>query len=68
LKKLAEAYEVSLSSPAASHRRAEARAAVLLARAGVKVAIVEAGAWRESVHCPNSTYGAMRERAGRGAP
>lgn len=38
-----------------------AAAAVTLARAGVEVAIVEAGAWRDPAHYPSSTYGAMRD-------
>lgn len=38
-----------------------ASAAVVLARGGAKVAIVEAGAWRDPEHYPSSTYGAMRD-------
>ncbi|MCA3015272.1 MAG: GMC family oxidoreductase [Myxococcaceae bacterium] len=38
-----------------------AAAAVVLARAGAKVALVEAGAWREPEHYPSSAYGAMRD-------
>ena len=38
-----------------------AAAASTLARAGAKVAIVEAGAWRDPEHYPNSTYGALRD-------
>ncbi|MFN7697057.1 MAG: GMC family oxidoreductase N-terminal domain-containing protein [Deltaproteobacteria bacterium] len=38
-----------------------AAAASLLSRAGAKVALVEAGAWREPEHYPNSAYGAMRD-------
>lgn len=36
-------------------------AASTLARGGAKVAIVEAGAWRDPDDYPNSTYGAMRD-------
>lgn len=38
-----------------------AAAAVVLARAGMRVAIVEAGAWRDPEHYPVSAYGAMRD-------
>lgn len=38
-----------------------ASAAVVLARAGAKVAIVEAGAWRDPSDYPHSSYGAMRD-------
>lgn len=38
-----------------------ATAAVTLARAGAKVAIVEAGAWRDPQDYPASVYGAMRD-------
>lgn len=38
-----------------------ATAAVTLARAGHKVAIVEAGPWRDPDDYPSSTYGAMRD-------
>ncbi|MGE0787395.1 MAG: GMC family oxidoreductase N-terminal domain-containing protein [Sandaracinaceae bacterium] len=38
-----------------------ASAAVILARGGARVAIVEAGAWRDPEHYPSSTYGAMRD-------
>lgn len=38
-----------------------AAAAVTLARAGASVAIVEAGAWRDPEHYPQSTFGAMRD-------
>jgi choline dehydrogenase-like flavoprotein len=38
-----------------------ATAAVTLARSGARVAIVEAGAWRDPEHYPSSTYGAMRD-------
>lgn len=38
-----------------------ATAAVTLARAGHKVAIVEAGPWRDPEDYPSSTYGAMRD-------
>lgn len=38
-----------------------AMAAVTLARGGAKVAIVEAGAWREPDDYPSSCYGAMRD-------
>jgi choline dehydrogenase-like flavoprotein len=38
-----------------------AAAAVTLARGGAKVAIVEAGAWRDPEQYPSSTYGAMRD-------
>ena len=38
-----------------------AAAAVTLARAGRKVALVEAGAWREPDDYPHSAYGAMRD-------
>jgi choline dehydrogenase-like flavoprotein len=36
-------------------------AASALARAGAKVAVVEAGAWRDPEHYPNSAYGALRD-------
>lgn len=38
-----------------------AAAAVILARAGYRVAIVEAGAWRAPEDYPYSTYGTMRD-------
>jgi choline dehydrogenase-like flavoprotein len=38
-----------------------AAAAVILARGGAEVAIVEAGAWRDPDDYPSSTYGAMRD-------
>lgn len=38
-----------------------AAAAVVLARGGARVAIVEAGAWRDPDDYPLSTYGAMRD-------
>jgi choline dehydrogenase-like flavoprotein len=38
-----------------------AAAASTLARAGAKVAIVEAGAWRDPEHYPSSAYGSMRD-------
>ena len=38
-----------------------AAAAVTLARGGARVAIVEAGAWRDPEHYPNSAYGSMRD-------
>jgi choline dehydrogenase-like flavoprotein len=38
-----------------------ATAAVTLARAGAKVAIVEAGPWRDPSDYPSSVYGAMRD-------
>lgn len=38
-----------------------ATAAVTLARGGAKVALVEAGAWRDPQDYPGSTYGAMRD-------
>ncbi|MBL8922480.1 MAG: GMC family oxidoreductase [Myxococcaceae bacterium] len=38
-----------------------AAAAVTLARGGQKVAIVEAGAWRDPEHYPQSTFGALRD-------
>ena len=38
-----------------------AAAASTLARGGAKVAIVEAGAWRDPADYPNSTYGSMRD-------
>jgi choline dehydrogenase-like flavoprotein len=38
-----------------------AAAAVILARAGFQVAIVEAGAWRAPEDYPSSTYGTMRD-------
>jgi len=38
-----------------------AAAAVTLARGGAKVAIVEAGAWRDPEDYPGSSYGAMRD-------
>lgn len=38
-----------------------ATAAVTLARGGAKVALVEAGAWRDPSDYPSSTYGAMRD-------
>jgi choline dehydrogenase-like flavoprotein len=38
-----------------------AAAAVVLARSGAKVAIVEAGAWREPEHYPSSAYSGMRD-------
>ena len=38
-----------------------ASAAALLSRSGAKVAIVEAGAWRDPADYPNSTYGSMRD-------
>lgn len=38
-----------------------AAAAVVLARGGAEVAIVEAGAWRDPEHYPSTTYGAMRD-------
>jgi choline dehydrogenase-like flavoprotein len=38
-----------------------AAAAVVLSRAGAKVALVEAGAWREPEQYPSSAYGAMRD-------
>ena len=38
-----------------------AAAAVILARAGHRVAIVEAGPWRAPVDYPHTTYGAMRD-------
>ncbi len=38
-----------------------AAAAVILARAGHSVAIVEAGPWRAPVDYPHSTYGTMRD-------
>jgi choline dehydrogenase-like flavoprotein len=37
-----------------------AAAASVLSRAGAKVALVEAGAWRDPEHYPNSAYGSMR--------
>lgn len=36
-------------------------AAATLARSGAKVAVVEAGAWRDPDDYPNSTYGSMRD-------
>jgi choline dehydrogenase-like flavoprotein len=38
-----------------------AAAAVILARGGAKVAIVEVGAWRDPEHYPSSAYGAFRD-------
>jgi choline dehydrogenase-like flavoprotein len=38
-----------------------ATAAVTLARGGARVALVEAGAWREPQDYPHSAYGAMRD-------
>ena len=38
-----------------------AAAAVILARSGANVAIVEAGAWRDPGDYPFSSYGAMRD-------
>lgn len=38
-----------------------ASAAVILARGGAEVAIVEAGAWRDPEDYPSTTYGAMRD-------
>lgn len=38
-----------------------ATAAVTLARGGAKVALVEAGAWRDPEHYPHSVYGGMRD-------
>ncbi len=38
-----------------------ATAAVTLARGGAKVAVVEAGAWRDPGDYPHSVYGAMRD-------
>lgn len=38
-----------------------ASAAVILARAGRSVALVEAGAWRDPADYPESAYGAMRD-------
>src|SRR6185369_15000643 len=38
-----------------------AAAAVILARGGVTVAIVEAGPWRAPEDYPSTTYGAMRD-------
>jgi len=38
-----------------------ATAAAALARGGGRVALVEAGAWREPADYPSSTYGAMRD-------
>ncbi len=38
-----------------------AAAAVVLARGGAEVAIVEAGAWRDPEDYPSSSYGAMRD-------
>ncbi len=38
-----------------------AAAAVVLARGGARVAIVEAGAWRDPEHYPSSAYGTMRD-------
>lgn len=38
-----------------------AAAAIVLARGGAKVAIVEAGAWRDPDDYPSTTYGAMRD-------
>ncbi|MCA9608837.1 MAG: GMC family oxidoreductase [Myxococcales bacterium] len=38
-----------------------AAAAVVLARGGAEVAIVEAGAWRDPEDYPSTTYGAMRD-------
>ncbi|CAN5750301.1 hypothetical protein BH09MYX1_BH09MYX1_08110 [soil metagenome] len=38
-----------------------ATAAVTLARAGAKVALVEAGAWRDPEDYPHSSYGGMRD-------
>lgn len=38
-----------------------AAAASLLARSGARVAVVEAGAWRDPEHYPESAYGAMRD-------
>lgn len=38
-----------------------ASAAVVLAREGARVAIVEAGAWRDAEHLPYSAYGGMRD-------
>ena len=38
-----------------------ATAAVSLARGGASVAIVEAGAWRDPEHYPQSAYGGMRD-------
>ncbi|MBK8170576.1 MAG: GMC family oxidoreductase [Sandaracinaceae bacterium] len=38
-----------------------ATAAVTLARAGMNVAVVEAGPWRDPDDYPSSTYGAMRD-------
>ncbi|MFK7991077.1 MAG: GMC family oxidoreductase N-terminal domain-containing protein [Sandaracinaceae bacterium] len=38
-----------------------AAAAVVLARGGAEVAIVEAGPWRDPEHYPSSAYGAMRD-------
>ncbi len=38
-----------------------ATAAVILARAGRSVVLVEAGAWRDPADYPESSYGAMRD-------
>ena len=38
-----------------------ATAAVALARGGARVALVEAGAWRDPEHYPSTAYGAMRD-------
>jgi choline dehydrogenase-like flavoprotein len=38
-----------------------AAAASQLARGGAKVAVIEAGAWRDPEHYPSSVYGAMRD-------
>ncbi len=37
-----------------------AAAASVLSRAGAKVALIEAGAWRDPEHYPNSAYGSLR--------
>lgn len=38
-----------------------ATAAVTLARGGARVALVEAGAWRDPAHYPHSVYGSMKD-------
>ena len=48
-------------SPAGGSGAGGATCAVTLARAGQKVCIVEAGAWRDPRDYPSSTYGAMRD-------
>jgi choline dehydrogenase-like flavoprotein len=55
------AFEAEVDYAVVGSGAGGATAAVVLARGGARVAIVEAGAWRDPEHYPRSAYGAMRD-------